>query len=83
MKSVGVFDAKNRLSEICEQVASTGEPCLVTRRGKAWVQIIAVKEEAPASVWGSVEEGEARYGPLMDEFELPPRSISENRPSPI
>ena len=49
MKMVGVFEAKTRLSEICEAVASSGEPVTVTRRGKPLVRIDPL-EEGPATI---------------------------------
>ena len=39
MKQIGIFDAKTRLSEICEEVAATLEPVTVTKRGKPLVRI--------------------------------------------
>jgi len=39
MKSVGLFEAKTRLSELCAEVARIGEPILVTRRGLPLVRI--------------------------------------------
>lgn len=83
MFSIGLFDAKNRLSEICEKVATSGEPCLVTRRGKPLVRITPVREERAASVWDTVEESRARYGQITDHLELPRRDARHNRPSPV
>lgn len=82
MKTHGLFDTKNRLSEICDQVARTGEPCTVTRRGKPLVKIVPVND-LEGSVWDSVEESQARYGPLTEELELSRRDPSRNRPSPL
>ncbi len=39
MKKIGLFDAKTRFSEICEQVAQGGESVIVTRRGQPPVRI--------------------------------------------
>jgi prevent-host-death family protein len=79
MKSLGLFEARNRLSEVCEQVASTGEPCLVTRRGRPLVRIVPVEAEGGDSVWSTLEESRSRYGRLKDDLELPERAISRNR----
>ena len=49
METVGIFEAKAKLSEICEQVASTRESIVVTRRGKPLVRILPM-EVAPESV---------------------------------
>ena len=48
MKSVGLFEAKTRLSEICEQVSKTGEAVTVTRRGKPLVRIDPIPDEVTA-----------------------------------
>lgn len=34
MKTIGLFDAKTRLSELCREVAETGETILIERRGQ-------------------------------------------------
>ena len=33
MKTVGIFEAKTKLSEICDEVARSGVGVVVTRRG--------------------------------------------------
>ena len=47
MKEVAVFEAKTRLSEICDEVARTGESVVVTRRGKGLVQIVPLEVGQP------------------------------------
>lgn len=49
--TIGVFDAKTRLSEIVDQVARTGEAVVITRRGRPLVRLVPIDE---ASV---IEEG--------------------------
>lgn len=44
--SVGLFDAKTRLSELVEQVAQGGEDILITRRGKAVARLVALANES-------------------------------------
>ena len=39
MKTVGMFEAKTKFSEICQDVARTGLSVLITRRGEPFVQI--------------------------------------------
>ena len=60
MRSVGIFEAKTRLSEICEEVAKSGHGVVVTRRGKPLVRIEPVVEEG-LSVWEARDEYIARY----------------------
>ena len=35
-KTVGMFEAKTKFSEICARVAETGEEYVVTKRGGRW-----------------------------------------------
>ena len=84
MKAVGIFEAKNRLSELCEGVAAQGDPLVITRHGKPLVRIVPYQESMPSStVWGSVAECRASYGPLEDDFELPVRDVARNRKDPL
>ncbi len=73
MKSVGIFEAKTRLSEICEEVARTGKSVMVTRRGKPLVRIDPVAEDR-FSVWERRTEYIAERGRMKEEFDLPARS---------
>ena len=41
MESIGIYEAKSRLSELVEKVEA-GEPVTLTRRGKAVARIVAV-----------------------------------------
>lgn len=84
MKVMNLFDTKNRLSEVCDQVLTTGEPVVVTRRGKAIVQIVPIQEQdARESVWNTVAESRAKYGAITEEFDLPDRQVSSNRRDPL
>ncbi len=73
MRTVGIFEAKAKLSEICDQVARSGESVVVTRRGKALVRIDPVASDS-FSVWEDREQYIARRGRLKEEFEVPSRS---------
>jgi len=67
-KTIGIFEAKTKFSELCEQVATTGREIVVTRRGKSLVRIAPVAEDtghdsrAPAGVLDRLRENEAAYG---------------------
>lgn len=77
MKTVGMFDAKARLSEICEQVAASHEPVTVTKRGRPLVRIDPIE-----SAVMTIRERHAAYmaGPGKrqqrdaQDFEPPARS---------
>jgi len=84
MKAMSLFDTKNRLSEVCDQVLSTGEPVVITRRGRAIVQIVPIQEnESRQSVWSTVAESRAKYGKIKDDFDLPERNSDVNRRYPL
>ena len=73
MRTVGIFEAKAKLSEICEQVARSGESVVVTRRGKPLVKIEPAEVDR-SSVWEDRAEYIARRGKIKEEFDLPERS---------
>jgi len=69
MSSVGHFEARARLSEICTEVAAKGVAVLVTRRGKPLVRIEPIRP-AKAQVRGVWD----RRAALGEDFTPPPRS---------
>ena len=73
MKTIGIFEAKTRLSEICEEVARSGTGVVITRRGKPLVRIDPVVEDR-FSVWEDRDAYVADRGRLKEEFEVPSRS---------
>ena len=77
MKSVGLFEAKTKLSEICDQVAQSGQAVVVTRRGKPLVRIDPIHEK-PMTIRERRADYMARHGSgeQIDEmdFEAPERS---------
>jgi prevent-host-death family protein len=86
MKTMGIFETKNRLSEVCEQVATSREPLVITRHGKPLVRIVPLGAEGERScVWDTVSEGRVKYGVLAEEFELPSRGVGGGggRPDPL
>jgi len=77
MKYIGLFEVKTKLSEICDQVATSGVPVTVTRRGKPLVQIEPILNARPslrerrATYFTRHPEDSPSEGP---EFEIPHRS---------
>lgn len=45
MRTVGLFEAKNKLSELAS-LAASGEEVVITRHGKPLVRLVAVEEDA-------------------------------------
>lgn len=70
-KTMPISKAKAHLLAVADQVASTGESVVVTRRGKPLVRLVPI--EAPPSLEGSVtflvDEEELIYAPL-DEWDV-------------
>ncbi len=81
MRTVGIFEAKAKLSEICDEVSRSGISVVVTRRGKPLVRIDPLKDDR-FSIWEDRAEYIASKGRLKEEFELPERS-SEVPDSPF
>ena len=78
MKTLGMFEAKTRFSEVCAAVVETGEPRVVTKRGRPFVKITPWDEPGTArTVWEMRDEEEAAYGPWQHDFELPERIMPE------
>ncbi len=90
MKTIGLFEAKAKLSEVCVEVTETGETCTITKRGKPIVHIIPVNITADPvhefrhlSICNARKAYESKYGPITDEFELAPRELDLNRKYPL
>ena len=74
VKTLGIFEIKTKLSQICDNVARTGESVLVTKRGKPLVRIDPLPETAHggSEVWEKRREYEASFE-ITDDFSLPER----------
>lgn len=70
MKTLGIFEIKTHLSQVCDDVAASGESVLVTRRGKPFVRIDPL--DSPCDGISEVWEARERYlsGQTLEE-ELP------------
>jgi prevent-host-death family protein len=56
MKTIGLFEAKQKLSELVER-ASTGEQIGITRRGKLAAMIVPVRPQKNLdAVWADIED---------------------------
>lgn len=64
VKRLGISETKTRLSQVCAEVAQTGESVLLTRRGQPLVRIDPLDHPTPggSSVWETRERYEATYG---------------------
>ena len=77
MNTLGIYEAKTKLSEICERVAQTGEPVVVTRRGVPLVQIrpVGSVDGTGSTVWELRDRFVEEHGDLDVDLELPPRTV--------
>ena len=84
MNTFGIYEAKTKLSEICERVAQTGEPVVVTKRGVPLVRIHPVGPEdgIGSTIWELRDRFVEEHGDLEVDLELPPRTI-ERRENPF
>ena len=76
METVGIFEAKTKLSQICKQVAQTKEPVLITVRGVPLVKIdpIVNKEGNKPDIWEIRRDFIKKNGQFEQDFDLPVRS---------
>jgi antitoxin (DNA-binding transcriptional repressor) of toxin-antitoxin stability system len=80
VKTLELFAAKTKLSEICQQVATSGEPCIFTRRGEPLVRLEPARashaKRERESIWVKRARHLKKHGllePDEPDFELPLR----------
>lgn len=80
MKTMGLFEAKTKFSEVCDRVAETGEVCMVTRHGRPLVKIEPFsKPRKGSAILDMAEAHRRKHGPPKDDFTLPKRRVSKPR----
>jgi prevent-host-death family protein len=85
MNTIGIFEAKTKLSQVCEQVYETKEPVLITKRGVPFVRIEPLRSLSPhtSQIWERRKAFIDQYGELSPEFELPARETSLQYENPL
>lgn len=80
MNTIGIFEAKTKLSQVCEHVNESREPVLITKRGIPFVMIEPVRPSGThrSRIWEQRKAFLDRYGEWSVDFEVPARNI----PSP-
>ena len=75
MTTIGLFEAKTKLSELCEQVARGREGVVITRRGRPLVRIepVGPGKGMSSSVWDARAAWERKHGSFREDLELPAR----------
>src|SRR5947208_8629804 len=79
MTTIGLFEAKTKLSELCEQVARRRQPVVITRRGRPLVRIepVGPGKGMSSSVWDSRDAWEKQHGALREEFQRHTRGLQQ------
>ena len=70
MQTWSVTEFKAQALGILEQVAQTGEPVIVTKRGKAIVKVIPLAFEADVSEGSAVQEPGKLKGTVLEEVDI-------------
>lgn len=72
MKTVGLFDAKTRFSELCREVSETGESILIERRGVPIAELSPPGRTRPASnIRDDLARFQAEHPSSPDEPDFP------------
>jgi len=81
METIGIFEVKAKISQICERVKQTGEPVLVTKRGVPLVRIDPVNNDDAngSKVWQVREKYIKEYGGFDEEIDLPERDVEPTK----
>lgn len=90
MKTVGLFEAKTRLSELCREVAESGETILIERRGVPIAELCppgrAVAADNPYATLGiadAIAAFEKAHGPSEAEFPEVWQERTPAKPNPL
>ena len=92
LKTVGIFEAKTRLSEICAEVAESGDTVIISKRGEPMVEVRALRQpkqeietEEKEGILDCLDRCRERFGALEEEFEIPewPAEVRFNERDPL
>ncbi|MCD6396695.1 MAG: type II toxin-antitoxin system Phd/YefM family antitoxin [Spirochaetaceae bacterium] len=76
MKTVGIFEVKAKISEICETVKETQEPILITKRGEPMVRITPIENSKEKSnIWNRRKKFLRNNGLFNEDIILPSREV--------
>lgn len=82
MQTIGLFEAKTKFSELCDNVVASGRSYIVTRRGKPIAKITPIepaKKSKGSTILRLRREYVRKHGPWKDDFKLPPRAPANYR----
>ncbi len=77
MTTIGLIDATNKLSQICEQVYKMREPVVITKKGLPFVRIdpIPAASMSSSDIRTQRQRFIERCGEFQIDFELPRRKF--------
>lgn len=67
-ETVAAGDFKARCLKLLDRVAMTGQPIVVTKRGKAVAMVVPARDRAAGSLLGSVQVHGDIVGPILDDW---------------
>ena len=85
MKTIGIFDAKTRLSELCREVAESGESIVIERRGTPIAELSYPRSKRKASrgILDDLAAFQAKEGPLDSSApDFPEVWLERSAPNP-
>jgi len=74
MSSIGIFEAKTKLSELCAQVEEAGAEYVITRRGRPVARItrVTANREAASGLLARMAQTKREHGDIdEDEADFP------------
>jgi len=88
MKTFGIFEAKTHFTSLCDEVVRSGQPALVSKRGKPLVMVTPVPAEIVGSghdILAAWEQWEADHPVDGEEPDFPDvRAMrGEAKPNPL
>lgn len=86
MKTIGIFEAKTHFAALCESVASTRTPVVVSKRGKPMVVIEPLTEEMAtgrADIHSSWRAWRAKHSEIPGDFPEVWRQRGRAKGSPL
>jgi prevent-host-death family protein len=68
--TVGAAQFKARCLELLDEVARTGKPLIVTKRGKPVARVVPLEPEVPITLEGSVSYGGDIVDPTGEDWDV-------------
>ncbi len=78
-RSIAASAFKARCLALLDRVAETGEPLVVTKRGRPIARVVPARRTEPASLRGSVTLRGDIEGPILDAWAVVPPSSKRPR----